>query len=240
MWPRLGRKKTTAWPRMEQGQYRSYRAVHPFDERFGVETSGLIYPPLSGHHHDAYNNGYFAVAPSVFHAVIGSLGERLHLDYRRFTFVDVGSGKGRALLLAAEYSFQEIIGVELSPELDRVARSNIARYAPAAEARVSSFQGDAAEFLWPASPLVVYMWNSFTGPVMERVFQNLEASLQEHPRDLYLVYVHPELESMLSELPWLIRLWRDEFAMNDEDFAAWAFPTRAELCSVYQALRTKV
>ena len=131
---RLRRRKALTRPRLEHGKYRSYRAVHPFDERFGVETSGLIYPEPSGHHHDAYNNGYFAVAPSVFHGVMGSLGERLQLDYRRFTFVDVGSGKGRALLLASEYAFQEIIGVELSPELDRIARSNIARYAAKAEA----------------------------------------------------------------------------------------------------------
>ena len=124
---------------MEQGQYRSYRAVHPFDERFGVETSGLIYQLPSGHHHDVHNNGYFAVAPSVFHAVMGSLKERLHLDYRRFTFVDVGSGKGRALLLASDYPFREIIGVELSPDLDRVARSNIARYPSAA--RVDVYPG---------------------------------------------------------------------------------------------------
>jgi SAM-dependent methyltransferase len=223
---------------MEQGQYRSYRAVHPFDERFGVETSGLIYQLPSGHDHDVHNNGYFAVAPSVFHAVMGSLKDRLDLDYRRFTFVDVGSGKGRALLLASDYPFRAIIGVELSPDLDRVARSNIARYPSAA--RVISIQGDAAEFLWPAEPLIIYMWNSFMLPVMERVFQNLEASLIEQPRDIYLVYVHPELESMLSELPWLIRLWREEFAMNDEDFAAWAFPTRDEVFAVYRAVRTKV
>jgi SAM-dependent methyltransferase len=238
MWRRLRRMKPTTWPRMEQGRYRSYRAVHPFDERFGVETSGLIYQLPSGHPHDAYNNGYFAVAPSVFHAVMGALEERLHLDYRRCTFVDVGSGKGRALLLASDYPFREIIGVELSPELDRVARSNIARYPSAA--RATSFLGDAAEFLWPAGPLVIYMWNSFTLPVMERVFQNLQASLLEQPREVYLVYIHPELESMLSELPWLVRLWREDFAMSDEDFAAWAFPTRDEVCAVYRAIHTKV
>jgi SAM-dependent methyltransferase len=240
MWRRLGRKKPIAWPRMEQGKYRSYRAIHPFDERFGVETSGLIYVLPSGHEHDVYNNGYFGVAPSVFHAVLGALRDRLRLDYQRFTFVDVGSGKGRALLLASDYAFREIIGVELSPELDCVARSNIARYAGAAETRVSSLQGDAADFRWPAGPLVIYMWNAFTRPVMERVFENLEASLMEQPRELYLVYIHPEQESLLSELPWLMRLWREEFGMNDEDFAAWAFPTREELCSVYCATRTKV
>ena len=101
---------------------------------------------------------------------------------------------------------------------------------------VICIQGDAAEFPWPAGPLIVYMWNAFTGPVMERVFQNLEASLVQQPRELYLVYIHPELESMLAGLPWLIRLWRDEFAMSEEDYAAWAFPNRAEVCAVYRSL----
>ena len=127
----LGRKKKAAWPRMEEGQYRTFRAVHPFDERFGVETSGLIYELPSGHQHDLHNNGYFAVAPSVFHGIMRAMLEQLHLDFQRFRFVDVGLGKGRALLLASDYPFREVIGVELSPELDRIARSNIALYSEA-------------------------------------------------------------------------------------------------------------
>jgi SAM-dependent methyltransferase len=173
---------------------------------------------------------------------MGVMLERLHLEYQRFRFVDVGSGKGRALLLASDYPFREVIGVELSPELERVARANVARYAAAAHGSllhrppVISIQGDATEFLWPPGPLVVYMWNAFTSPVMERVFHNLGASLAEQPRELYLVYMHPELESMLASLPWLTMLWRDEITMSDEDYAAWAFPTRAEMCAVYQAV----
>jgi hypothetical protein len=85
-------------------------------------------------------------------------------------------------------------------------------------------------------PLIIYIWNSFTGPVMEQVFRNLEASLAQLPRELYLVYIHPELESMLDGLPWLNRLWREDFAMSEEDHAAWAFPNRDEMCAVYRAL----
>jgi SAM-dependent methyltransferase len=239
LWRKLRRKQQAAWPRVEQGKYRSYRAVHPFDERFGVDTSGLIYELPTGHQHDVYNNGYFAVAPSVFHAVMHAMEERLHLDFERFTFADAGSGKGRALLLASDYAFREIIGIELSPELERVARANIARYRGARHhPPVTSLQGDAADFAWPAGPLVVYMWNAFTRPVMERLFQNLEASLAQQPRELYLVYIHPELESMLAGVPWLTRLWQDEFAMSEEDYAAWAFPNRAEICAVYSSRTT--
>jgi hypothetical protein len=76
--------------------------------------------------------------------------------------------------------------------------------------------------------------------VLEKVLNNLATSLLAEPRELYLVYIHPELEMMLSQLPWLQRLWREQFPMNDEDFAAWAFPEREELCALYQALPAKV
>jgi SAM-dependent methyltransferase len=228
--------KAGAWPLMEQGQYRSYRAVHPFDEEFGVDTSGLIYDLPSGHPHDPYNNGYFAVAPSVFHGVMDAMVERLGLDCRRFSFIDLGSGKGRALMLASDYSFRAITGVELSPALDRIARANLARYAAIkGGAPVSCLQGDATEFVWPPGPLLIYMWNAFTRPVMEQVFQNLENSLARDPREVYVIYMHPELESSLMNLPWLLRLWREEFPMSDRDYDAWAFPTRAELCALYHA-----
>lgn len=221
---------------MEHGQYRSYRAIHPFDERFGVDTSGLIYDLASGHPHDVYNNGYFAVAPSVFHGVMNALHDRLGLDYEGFTFIDVGSGKGRALLLASDYPFHEVLGVELSAELNRVARSNIQRYREGSSTKrppIVSVNADATAFCWPQRPLLIYMWNAFEEPVMRQVFDNLQVSLLEHPRPLYLVYMHPELESMLAGMPGLNLLWREEFAMSDEDYAAWAFPPRVEVCAVY-------
>ena len=227
---KLSGTKARVWPRMEQSEYRTYRAVHPFDERFGVETSGLIYDLPTGHAHDLYNNGYFAVAPSIFYQIM----ERLDLYHPRFRFVDVGSGKGRALLLASGYPFREILGVELSPQLDRIARANIHTYAPA-RSDVRSILGDAAEFHWPPGPLVVYMWNAFTGPVMERVLKNLEAALDRQPRDLYFIYIHPELDAMVDDLPWLEKLWTAELTMNDEDYSAWAFPGRTEICTVYRS-----
>jgi SAM-dependent methyltransferase len=220
---------------MEQSKYRSYQAVHPFDQQYGVETGGLLYELPSGHPHDPYNNGYFAVAPSVFHAVLGMLKERLHVDFSQFSFVDIGSGKGRALLLASGYPFREIIGVELSAELNRVARANIARY-PRAQVPITSVHGDAAGFEWPTGPLLVYLWNSFTQPVMEQMLRNLEDSLAKLPRPLYLIYIHPELEALLSGRPWLVRLWQEEVTMSEEDYRAWAFPNRHEMYAIYCAL----
>jgi SAM-dependent methyltransferase len=212
---------------------KEYAAVHPFDRQFGVETSGLIFPENlpSGNRKDLYNTGYFGVAPSVFRKVL----DRLQLNFQPYTFIDLGSGKGRALLLASEYSFHAIVGVELSPKLHAVAAANIAGYQGSAQrcGDVRSIKTDATEFAFPAGPLMVYLWNPFEAPVFASVLANLEAALVNEPREIYIVYIQPELDSLLEASGSWRKLWRDEFEMSEEDYAAHAFPTRTEVCSVY-------
>ena len=137
---------------------KEYAAVHPFDQQFGVETSGLIPAEdlASGKRKDLYSAGYSGVAPSAFRQIL----ERLHLDFEKYTFIDLGSGKGRALLIASEYPFRAIVGVELSPRLHAIAVANIAGYrGPAQQCRnLRSIEADATGFSFPAGPLVVYLW----------------------------------------------------------------------------------
>lgn len=214
---------------------KQFASVHPFDARYGVETSGLLHPEdlSKGRRSDLYNNGYFGIAPSAFRQICS----RLEIDFRNFTFVDLGSGKGRALLLASEYPFREIIGVELSPELHQIALDNVARYdAPSQQCgKIRCLQCDAAEYELPAGPLVIYMWNAFERPIFEKVVANLEASLKREPREIYALYVHPDFDGLMTASPLLRRLWLSEFEMSEEDYAAYAFPPRAEVCAAYRS-----
>ena len=104
---------------------------HPFDAEFGVRTSGLVAGRhlKSGHRHDRHATAYYGVAPSVFHGLIED-GERSRPDapIEAFTFVDVGAGMGRAVLLAAELPFKAVVGVELNPTLAGIARRNAAMW----------------------------------------------------------------------------------------------------------------
>lgn len=215
---------------------KEFQARHPFDSLHGVETSGLVFPEdlPSGRRSDLYNNGYFGIAPSVFRQIL----TRLEINFRNYTFVDLGSGKGRALLLASAFPFREIVGVELSPKLHATAQENVARYRPPGQrcSKIECIQGDAAEYRFPEGPFVLYMWNAFEGPVFEKAVSNLEASLERAPREAYVLYVHPELDRRLTTSPFLRRLWCAEFEMSEEDYAAYAFPPRAEICTAYRSV----
>jgi SAM-dependent methyltransferase len=214
---------------------KEYVAVHPFDEQFGVETSGLLFAEdlPSGTRRDVYNNGYFGIAPSAFTQILN----RLQLNFEDFTFIDLGSGKGRALLIASQYPFRSIIGVELSPKLHEISLSNLAAFRGAQRCPdVQSIRGDATEFPFPSGPLVIYMWNPFDGPVFTAVLANLEASLARDPREIFILYIEPNLDSVLEASSSWRKLWRAEFKMSDEDYAASAYPPRAEICSAYRSV----
>jgi SAM-dependent methyltransferase len=135
-----------------------------------------------------------------------------HAELQEFTFVDLGSGKGRCLLMAAPYGFKKIIGVEFMPEWHRVAEENICKYAqkcavenrPAAA--LESHCMDARDFEFPAGPLVVYLFNPFPEPVLAAVLERLRRSLGRNPKPMFLVYRFPEFEPLLQKCDWLEKI----------------------------------
>jgi SAM-dependent methyltransferase len=125
----------------------------------------------------------------------------LEIDYSEFIFIDLGSGKGRALLLASDYPFQRIIGVELLPEFHCIALDNIAKYRSDNQKcfAIECLLGDAEEYSFPPAPLVLYLFNPLPEVGLRRVIARLEESLREHPRPVYVLYLNPMLEHILAE-----------------------------------------
>jgi len=132
---------------------------------------------------------YAGTEPRYFRKVLAELD----LDFERYTFIDFGSGMGRALLLASESPFKRIVGVEFSKELHEIAVKNIAAFrSPARKcARVESVWQDAVAYPLPPEPSVFYLFNPFTPEMFAKFLANVERSLTEHPREVYLIYANP-------------------------------------------------
>jgi tRNA1(Val) A37 N6-methylase TrmN6 len=120
------------------------------------------------------------------------------VPHGEFTFLDFGSGKGRTLMLAAQFPFKRIVGVEYCDELSRLARQNLLRL-PAGERRCENVEVvtvDAAEYAIPEDPLVIFMYNPFSEPVMASVVRNVTDSLQKKPRRVVVIYYFPFFGSL--------------------------------------------
>jgi SAM-dependent methyltransferase len=161
-----------------------------FDHEHGVDTAGIVRLDELAFESESKVHGtrYEAITPEAFHGVLA----RVDLGDRDLTFVDLGSGKGRAVLLASLYPFRRIVGVEFSPELDEVARRNVERFSHP-EQRCDDIElrcEDAAAYELPADPVLVYIYNSFDRPLMQRVLANLAAGGGAHDRRLLLAIVN--------------------------------------------------
>lgn len=160
-----------------------------YDCDFGVDTTWARLP-LGVRLRELFTERlYQPTDPTEFREVLS----QIPADFSRFVFIDLGSGKGRALLLAAEYPFWEIVGVEVQPELHRIAQQNVERADGSARKckRISSLCMDARDFEFPEEPVLLYLFNPFPDYVLEKVLGNLENSLDANPRPAYVIYNTP-------------------------------------------------
>lgn len=198
---------------------------HPFDVKYGVRTSGLVAGRhlKTGHRHDRQTTAYFGVAPSVFVGLMRRWMRSLRAaPLEDFTFIDIGAGMGRAVLLASGMSFHRVVGVELNPILARTARRNAAlwRQAGYARAPIRISEKDAVEIKFPSGPCVIFLFNPFGAVVMRRFLAGLRRQLTGRGNRAHILYVNNEQEQEIEQSPGWERVFRGRVRRSREDIFA--------------------
>ncbi|MEB3980324.1 class I SAM-dependent methyltransferase [Mycobacterium sp. 663a-19] len=181
--------------------------AHPFDNEYAIKTSGVLpgsvlrlgYPLKA----TTGRVGYLGVQPSILRRALNILP----VDSGT-TFVDLGCGKGRALVVASEFPFGSIVGVEISPELAEVASENalVVRRNHPQRTPISVVEGDVLDYALPPGNLVIFLFNPFEKVLITQLLNKIEAALQERDSSIYVVYINPvcghifDGSSMLSRI----------------------------------------
>lgn len=163
---------------------------HPFDLQYGTSTDGYIHAKdlESGNRNDLFITGYSACQPGILRKILQKIP-----NHQETIFVDFGCGKGRALVVASEFSFKKVIGVEIAPSLCKVASTNIAMIHRTFPDRplIELVQGDAAHFVIPPGRVVIFLYNPFHRKLVRRLVSNLEGSIDPERQKIYVVYCSP-------------------------------------------------
>jgi SAM-dependent methyltransferase len=189
----------------ERKRLRYGDAEFDWDHRVNT-TSGAVgwHDRLLGVFHSPYQ----PTDETLFHEMLGALSTQPGFDFGEFTFIDLGSGKGRTLLMAADYPFRKILGVELLPALNKIAQENIAQYRGESQKcfMLETICGDATTISFPAEPTILFLFNPFPESGLRKVIANLQRSLLGHPRAAYVLYHNPLLAHLLDESPALRKI----------------------------------
>jgi SAM-dependent methyltransferase len=235
-------------------------AVHPFDQRHGTDTSGLIPGTVIARGTQAKVEeltAYYGVAPSILHGLLDIWLQRTSPQpIENTVFLDVGAGKGRAMLLASQFPFLRVEGVELNADLARIASANIALWQQDAAAEplapLRLYHADATTHPLPAEPTLAFLFHPFELPILRRFLKHVERcrtpeskakSPGKHSPPFDLLYANAEHDSFLDRHPAFTRLWMGSVPMTPADHLAdlAAIAQQAEygstgdeLCAIYR------
>jgi len=191
--------------------YRDYRwekEEEDFDRRFNIDTCySEDEDRLQTNDSDIYFD-YDPVKVSTFTKAI----QCLKIRYEDFTFIDIGSGKGRALLMATSYPFKEIIGIEMFPYFKEIAERNIVAFRNVEQKcfniKIENFEATA--YPLPQEKTVFFLFNPFNGEVLIKFLSNMKNSLSISPREIFLIYLYPLYPEPLEKADFLTLLKEEE------------------------------
>jgi SAM-dependent methyltransferase len=127
------------------------------------------------------------------------LMRRLNLP-KDSVFVDLGSGKGRALMLAAKYGFRKVVGVEFSGVLCDQSRINMEKFMRKcpSPSKIEIIESDVAKYHLNDDETVFFMFDPFNAPVLTQVLQNIGESVKRKPRSIWLIYGTPREQEIVA------------------------------------------
>ncbi len=178
-------------------------ASDDFDSTFDTYTSEVIYP-YEMHDDislDRYQNSVRYVPSPV--AGVKNLLDYLQKDFnlKEFVFIDIGSGLGRNVLLASHYDFKKIVGVEISPDLNKIAQSNIKKYrSPKMKCEEIDLECvNALHVSFPQDNMILYFYEPFSNDIADQFFERLQKFIADNKVNVICVFlpiVYPAVTRM--------------------------------------------
>ncbi len=215
--------------------------THPFDLLYGTDTSGLIHRDKlsSGHVHDANSTAYWGTAPSVFAVMLQHWEAHLAASphtLAHHTFIDIGCGKGRVVMLASDAPFRHVMGVELNPHLAAAAQQNLAIWtaAPHSCPNITVLHADALTFPFPETPVLLYLYNPFDAHVMQLLLDRLAGLALTRTAPIDILYAYPIQRSTFAQHPGVLLLEEMSIPYTREEVAADAFGGLGEHACLYR------
>jgi SAM-dependent methyltransferase len=185
-----------------------YVKRHPFDKSYGTDTSGFMPPWLlrTGAATGGQAGAYVGCQPSCFRRAVEAIPRA-----ERYAFIDLGCGKGRALVLASERPFRRIVGVELAPALVRVARRNAERVGRShpERTRIEVVLGDATAVPFLEGDLVIFLYQPFGPQLITRTLDRIAAAVATENRQAFVIYENPVHADLVDNAPGFGRVFSD-------------------------------
>ncbi len=163
-----------------------------FDRQYGTNTSQILsvneLEPVSIKS-IINSSAYVPTMQNIFIEIIDSIA----ISHHEYIFIDLGSGKGRPMLLASNYPFKKIIGVEICKKLNEITKKNFEIYESISNIKINYdlYMMDVIDFTFPDDNLVIYLFNPFGEEVLSNIICKIRESDMFNTKKIIIIYYHP-------------------------------------------------
>ena len=140
-----------------------------------------------------FNNHY---APTYYSLIKESFSNIKNKN--KLTFIDVGCGKGKVLLVASDFGFKKIIGIDLSKKLLQICKQNIYNYKRLKhEKKLIKLINIEATKYKITNENVFYFFDPFSETVLNAFLKNVLLSSKKNKREIYIIFANPPKQNKL-------------------------------------------
>ncbi|MBI3517950.1 MAG: class I SAM-dependent methyltransferase [Bacteroidetes bacterium] len=169
-----------------------------YEKQLGIKTHSIVnLDSLTLAGEDSDQNHHYQGAS---YYILYSVFNHIPAEAKQKPLIDFGCGKGRALFVAEQCGFTELIGVEIAKELLDDAKANKLVYRPKnSKSSITFLFNDATLFQIPHHAAVFYFFNPFGADILQKVVHNIKESVKEHPRKIYCIYLNPKYKAVFEK-----------------------------------------
>ncbi len=169
-----------------------------YEKQLGINTHSIVnLNKLTLAGENSQQNHHYQGAS---YYILFSIFEKLPIETKNLPLIDYGCGKGRALFVAEQCGFTNLIGVDIAKELINDANANKAVYVRKnSQSKIDFLFEDATKYLIPDNAQVFYFFNPFGEEVLQKVIDNIKESVKQHPRKVYCIYLNPKYKAVFEE-----------------------------------------
>lgn len=132
--------------------------------------------------------------------ILFSIFQKLPPEIKSFPLIDYGCGKGRALFVAEQCGFTDLIGVDIAKELiDQANENNVSYHKKNSQSQITFLFEDATKYQIPINATVFYFFNPFGESILTQVIDQIKESVRLHPRKIYCIYLNPKYKAVFDK-----------------------------------------
>lgn len=186
------------WYRGIVNTFRLLKYENSYERKLGINThriENLANLTLAAGESEQ-NHHYQGASYYILFSVFGNLPP----EVKHLPFIDYGCGKGRALFVAEQCGFTNLIGIDIALELITLANENKEVYHKAnPKSEIHFTFCDAVAYEIPPDASVFYFFNPFGAEILHKVLANIMESVRLYPRDIYCIYLNPKFKEVFEE-----------------------------------------